>query len=113
MTKEHVNIDKEVVNSCKECFDKLVEHVQHTFLENVSKLSTVYANLREAEGNINVEEVFQKDVKRRLKREYGDSLMFYHKDRRENEFIFHKSIPVEDDIRSWLFFSGWNKRCLN
>lgn len=85
--------------------------MQHTFLENVSKLSTVYANLREAEGKL--EEVLQKDVKRRLKHEYRDSLMFYHKDRRKNEFIFHKSILVEDDIRSWLFFSGWNKRCLN
>ena len=47
----HGDIDKEEVNSRKECFDELVQHVRHTLIENrqfstVSKLSALYAKFK-------------------------------------------------------------------
>ena len=108
ITREHVNIDKEEVNSRKECFDKLVQYVQHTLIENpqfsaVSKLSALYAKFQ-VERNIDVKGVLYKDIKRRLKQEFGDNLMFNHKSRRESEFVFHKSVPIEDE-RSWFLLT--------
>lgn len=48
ITREHGDTDKEELNSLKECFDKLVQHVLHNLIENqqfstVSKLSAFYA----------------------------------------------------------------------
>ena len=104
ITREHGNIDKEEVNSRKECFNKLVKHVRYTLIENrqfstVPKLSALYAKFQ-VERNINVKGVLHKDIKRKLQQEFGDSLMFYHKIRRESKFVYHKSVPIEEDERS-------------
>ena len=61
ITREHGNIDKAKVNSHKECFDILVQHVRHTLIENrqfsaVSKLSALYTKFQ-VERNINVKGV--------------------------------------------------------
>ena len=61
ITREHGNIDKAKVNSHKECFDILVQHVRHTLIENrqfsaVSKLSAFYTKFQ-VERNINVKGV--------------------------------------------------------
>ena len=29
--------------------------------------------------------------------------MLYHKSRRESEFVYHKSVPIDEDERSWFF----------
>ena len=84
--------------------------MRQTLIENrqfstVSKLSALYAKFQ-VERNINVKRVLHKDIKQRLKQEFGDSLMIYHKSRRESEFVYHKSIPVEQDERSWFFSHG-------
>ena len=31
--------------------------------------------------------------------------MFYHKSRRESEFVYHKSVPIEEDERSWFLLT--------
>ena len=82
ITREHGDTDKEELNSLKECFDKLVQHVLHNLIENqqfstVSKLSAFYANFQ-VEGNIHVKGVLHKEIKRRLKQEFGNSPLFYH-----------------------------------
>ena len=107
ITREHSNIDKEEVNSSKKCFDKMVQHVQHMLIENrqfstVSQLSALYVKFQR-ERNIDFKGVLHKDIKRKLKEEFEDSLMFYHKRRRENEFVYHKSVPIEEDERSYFF----------
>ena len=84
--------------------------MRHTLIENrqfstVSKLSALSAKFR-VERNINVEGVLHKDIKRRLKQEFGDGLIFYHKSRRESEFVYHKSLPIEKDERGWFFSHG-------
>ena len=70
----------------------------------VSKLSALLAKFQ-VERNIDVKGVSNKDIKRRLKQEFGDSLMFYYKSKRESEFIYHKSVDIEEDERSWFFLT--------
>ena len=31
--------------------------------------------------------------------------MFYHTSRRESEFVYHKSVLIEDDEKSWFFLT--------
>ena len=64
------------------------------------------------ERNIDVKGVVHKNTKRRLKQKFGDSVMFYHKSRWEIEFVYHKSVPIEQDERS-CFFLTVEERCLN
>ena len=57
--------------------------MRQTLIENrqfstVSRLSALYAKFQ-VERNINVKGVLHKDIKQRLKQEFGDSLMIYHK----------------------------------
>ena len=68
ITREHGSINKEKVNSRKKCFNKLVQHVRYTLIENqqfstVSKLSALYAKFQ-VERNISVKGVLHKNVKR-------------------------------------------------
>ena len=77
--RENGNIDKKEVNSRKECFDKLAQHVRHPLIKNrqfstVSELSALYAQFQ-VERNINIKGVLQKDITRRLKQEFGDSFI--------------------------------------
>ena len=85
----------------------MVQHVRHPLIENrqfstVSQLSALYVKFQR-ERNIDFKGVLHKDIKRKLKQEFEDSLMFYHKRRRENEFVYHKSVPIEEDERSYFF----------
>ena len=102
ITRKHGNYDKKEVNSRNECFDKLVQHVRQ--FSTVSKLSALLAKFQ-VERNIDVKGVLHKDIKRRLKQEFGDSLMFYYKSKRESEFVYHKSVDIEEDERSWFFLT--------
>ena len=71
IAREHGDTNKEELNSRKQSFDKLVQHVQHNLIENqqfstVSNLSPLYANFQ-VEGNIDVKGVLHKEIKGRQK----------------------------------------------
>ena len=77
--------------------------MQHTSTENqkfstVSKLSVLDVKFQ-VKRDIIVKGVLHKDIKRRLNQEFGYSLMFYHKSRRESEFYTTKSVLIEKNER--------------
>ena len=51
----------------------------------------------QVERNTDVKGVLHKNIKRRLKQEFRDNLMFYHESRWENKFVCHKNISIEED----------------
>ena len=96
-------------NIREECFANLLKHVRSSMIERgqfstITKLSSYYEKLQ-TEQNIPVKGVANKDVKRRLKIEFGDDLMFYQKNKRQSEFVYHRSVPIEEDDRSWFFMN--------
>ena len=50
-----------------------------------------------------------KDVKRRLISEFGDNLAFYQKSKIQSEYVYYKTVPVEEDGRSCFFMNEGEK----
>ena len=59
----------------------------------------------QTEKNIPVKGVAHKDVKRKLQLEFGGELLFYQESRTQSEFVYHRSVPIEEDERSWFFIN--------
>ena len=93
----------------KEFSQELVAFVKKTLvqerkLKTLSHLTQKYRELQTAR-TIEIKGIHHKDVKRRLKLQFGDDLTFYHKSKRKSEYVYYKSMPIEDDERSWFFMS--------
>ena len=68
------------------------------------KLSSYYKQLQ-TEKNMLVKGAAHKDVKRKLQLEFGGELLFYQESRTQSEFVCHKSVPIKEDERSWIFMN--------
>ena len=68
------------------------------------KLSSYYKQLQ-TEKNIPVKGVAHKDIKRKLQLKLGGESLFYQESRTQSEFVYHKSVPIKEDERSWFFMN--------
>ena len=98
---------------CDECFNDLKQYVQLHIIENgefrtINQLSTFYSSLQ-TRKNLPVKGAAHKDVKRRLISEFGDNLVFYQKSKIQSEYVYYKTVPVEEDERSCFFMNEGEK----
>ena len=85
-------------------FQELVAFMKKTLVQDrklttISNLAQKYRELQ-TPRTIEIKGIHHKDVKRRLKRKYGDDLTFYQKSKRKSEYVYCKSMPIEEDERS-------------
>ena len=78
--------------------------ISRSEFSTMRKLRSYYKQLQ-TEKNIPVNGVAHKDVKRKFQFEFGGELLFYQESRTQSEFVFHKSVPNEEDERSWFFMN--------
>ena len=91
-----------------ECFNDLKLYVQLHIIENgefrtINQLSTFYSSLQ-TRKNLPVKGAAHNDVKISLISEFGDNLVFYQKSKIQSEYVYYKTIPVEEDERSCFFY---------
>ena len=109
ITRTQKNRGNEEYKTRKECFENLVKYVRNNLISRgdfstMRKLSSYFKQLQ-IEKNIPVRGVARKDVKRKLQLEFGGELLFYQESRTQSEFVYHKSVPIEEDERSWFFMN--------
>ena len=93
----------------EECFQELVPFVKETLIQErklttISNLARKHRELQ-TKRTIEIKGIYHKDVKRRLKLQFLDNLTFYQKSKRKSEYVYGKSMPIEEDEQSWFFMS--------
>ena len=107
------NTDSEEFQKREECFSDLKIHIKNMIFERrtfttVNQLSSYYEKLQ-VEKNIQVKGASNKDIKLRLKTAFGEDLTLHQGKKGLTEYVYHKSVPIEEDDRSWFFLTEIEK----